>query len=69
MSDRSAWKSVPFSVGDNVQKACLSFNDKLNRFIQCLRQIFLYGILCDIIYVTDFVRFRYIVGMAGEKDD
>ena len=45
MSDRFAWKSVPFSVGDNVQKACLSFNDKLNRFIQGLRQIFLYGIL------------------------
>lgn len=29
----------------------------------------LYGILCNIIYVTDFVRFRYIVGMAGEKDN
>ena len=29
----------------------------------------MYGILCNIIYVTDFVRFRYIVGMAGEKDN
>ena len=67
--DRIAGECIAFAIGSNIQKSSLAFDSKPDCFIEGFWQISLYGILRNIIYMTDFIRVRDIIGMAGKKNN